>query len=176
MIYILITVAIILMVIIAFNRLVRARQMVKEAWSGVDVQLKRRHDLIPNLLDIVKGYSDYERSVFENVANLRSGDVRQIAEAENTVSGQIKTLLAVAEAYPDLKASTNFMDLQKNLSLVEDDLQYARRYYNGTVRDYNIKVQSFPSNICAAVFGFRNEEFFEIEYATERNAPDVEFN
>jgi len=166
--------------VLIFNRLVKARNLVDEAWSGVDVQLKRRHDLVPNLVEAVKGYSGHERTLLENIAQQRSkameADPQSNPQDENALTRQIKTLFAVAEAYPDLKANQNFLDLQKKLVEIEDALQYARRYYNGTVRDYNILVESFPSSIIASRMSYHTEHFFEIEYATERNAPDIAFN
>lgn len=166
--------------IIAFNRLVRASNLVNEAWSGIDVQLKRRHDLVPNLVQTVQEYASHEDKIFEKVARARSESMNVYAprakgEAENALSAQIKSLFAVAEAYPQVKAVTNFLDLQKNLTEIEDQIQYARRYYNGTVRDYNILRETFPNSILSRMFGFERDEFFEIEYATERTAPDVDF-
>ncbi len=148
-----------------FNGLVRQKNLMKEAWSGIDVQLKRRADLVPVLAESVKGYSRHEKNIFEDVASLRT-------QAE-IVKG-LKGLLAVAEQYPDLKASQNFLKLQKDLVDIEDNLQYARRYYNGTVRDYNTRVQSFPGVIVAKMFGFQPASFFEIEFATERKTPEVD--
>lgn len=173
-------VLIVVWVVVSYNLLVRARNMVSEAWSGIDVQLKRRHDLIPNLVESVKAYSSHERDLFENIAKTRTRSMDASAipakgEVENALSGQLKSLLAIAEAYPELKASANFVALQKSLVEVEDDLQYARRYYNATVRDYNIRVQSFPGLLIAGPFGFQRSEYFEIEYATERQAPDAKF-
>ena len=166
--------------IVIFNRLVRARNMVNEAWSGIDVQLRRRHDLVPNLVEAVEGYSKHERTLFEEITqtrveSLKAESAKARGEAETTLTGQLKTLFAVAEAYPDLKASSNFIELQKGLVEIEDQIQYARRYYNGAVRDYNIIAESFPSNLLANTFGFRKREFFEIEFATERQAPEVAF-
>lgn len=165
--------------VLIFNRLVKTRNLVDEAWSGVDVQLKRRHDLVPNLVESVKGYTEHEHTLFENIAQQRArtieGSAQHDPQDENALSRQVKTLFAVAESYPDLKASENFLDLQRKLVEIEDALQYARRYYNGTVRDYNILVQSFPSNIIASRMGYHTEHFFEVEYATERKAPDVTF-
>jgi len=162
---------------VLYNKLVRAKNRVREAWSGIDVQLKRRHDLIPNIIEAVKGYSSFERSVLEKVTKTRAlaAGARETSESENEISRGIKEIFAVAEAYPDLKANRSFLDLQKTLSEIENDLQHARRYYNGSVRDYNTLVQTFPTMIAAALFGFKPEEFFEIEYATERKAPDVDF-
>jgi LemA protein len=163
-----------------FNRLVRLRQMANEAWSGIDVQLKRRSDLVPNLVETVKGYAAHERSVLEEVAALRGaaravpeGDVAGRARAEGALSAGLGKLFALAEAYPDLKASGNFLELQKQLSALEDDLQMARRYYNGTVRNLNVMVQSFPSSVIAGMCGFTARDFFELADASERNVPQV---
>ena len=165
--------------VLIFNRLVKARNLVDEAWSGVDVQLKRRHDLVPNLVEAVKGYTEHEHTLFDQIAQQRGkamgGSAQLNPDDENALTRQIKTLFAVAESYPDLKANQNFLDLQKKLVEIEDALQYARRYYNGTVRDYNILVESFPSNIIASRMSYHTDHFFEIEYATERKAPDVAF-
>ena len=155
--------------VIVFNSLVRTRQMADEAWSGIDVQLKRRHDLVPNLVDTVKGYAGHERSVLEEVTQLRGaaralqqGDVAARAQAEGALSAALGKLFAVAENYPDLKASNNFLELQKQLSDLENELQMARRYYNGTVRNLNVLVQSFPSNLIAGMAGFTPRDFFEL--------------
>ena len=163
-----------------YNSLVRGRILVREGFSGVDVQLKRRHNLIPNLISTVEGYADFERSVLDDVTRLRTqamGDqsVDDKQRDENALSGALKTLFAVAENYPDLKASTNFLDLQQQLATIEDDLQKARRYYHGTVRNYNMRVQSFPSNLVAGMFGFQSSEFFELESLAEREVPKVPF-
>ena len=163
-----------------YNGLVQGRIQVKEGWSGIDVQLKRRHDLIPNLIETVKGYMKHEKGVLEEVTRLRSqvsGTVgtQNKAALENSITQALKTIFAVAENYPDLKANQSFSELQKNLGEIEGEIQMARRYYNGTVRDYNIQVQSFPSNIVANVFNFHPEEFFEIDVATERAVPEVKF-
>lgn len=164
--------------VVVFNRLVRGRQLVREAWSGIDVQLKRRHDLVPNLVKVVKGQMDYERGLMEIITAIRAsaGDVRRTGETESELTRQIRNVLAVAESYPDLTSGRAALELQRSLSEVEDDIQYARRYYNGTVRDYNTLVQSFPANAVAATFGFHSEDFFEIEYATQRQTPDVAFS
>lgn len=151
---------------IAFNLMVRDRNRLREAWSGIDVQLKRRADLVPALVEVVKGYAGHEKKLFTDVAAMRS--------SKDVVAG-LKGVFAYVENYPQLKADKNFLDLQKNLSDVEDDLQYARRYYNGTVRDYNTRIQSFPSLLLAGPAGFREEKFFEVEYVTERKNPDVAF-
>jgi len=170
---------IIISFIVRYNRLIKYRFLVKEAWSGIDVQLKRRHNLIPNLVETVKGYAKYEQGVFEKVTALRNEilnvkDARGGSEIENDLSKAIKSIFAIAENYPDLKANQNFLNLQKNISDIEDNIQMARRYYNGTVRDYNVGIQSFPNNIVANSFHFEPADFFEIEYATERRSPDVE--
>jgi len=164
---------------IAFNRLVRNRNLVREGWSGIDVQLRRRHDLIPNLVEAVRGYSRHEQTTFEQIAAQRNAaagatGVREAQDRENALTGQIRQLFALAEAYPDLKASTNYLDLQGRLTQIEDQIQMARRYYNGAARDYNISVESFPSNLVARLFRFQQAEFFQIETATERAAPKVE--
>ncbi len=163
----------------AFNRLVRHRNLVREGWSGIDVQLKRRHDLVPNLVETVKAYASFERRLITDVARLRSAvaaeaPLKVLQENENALTSRLRTVLALAEDYPELLANRSFLDLQEQLVEIEDHLQMARRYYNGTVRDYNIRVESFPSNLVAALFGFAAAEFFEIETATERRAPKVE--
>ena len=170
---------VILWAIVIFNRFIRGRNLVREAWSGIDVQLKRRYDLIPNLVETVKGYREHERKLFEDITELRSRCMRtervmEKAEAENALSRMLKNLFAVAEAYPELKANKNFLSLQYGLSEIEDQIQLARRYYNGTVRNYNIRVESFPSMIMAGLCGFKRADFFEIEYVTERQAPEVQ--
>ena len=172
-------VAIGLYIIIAFNSLVRTRQMANEAWSGIDVQLKRRSDLVPNLVEIVKGYAGHERSVLEEVTRLRgvaralpADDVASRAQAEGALSVALGKLVALAENYPDLKASANFLELQQELSQLETELQMARRYYNGAVRNQNVLVQSFPSNLIAGLFGFGQRQYFEISDA-DRAVPQV---
>lgn len=165
-------------IIVTYNSFIKQKNLIKEAWSGIDVQLKRRYNLIPNLVETVKGYSKYEKELFEKITSIRSKTIKfdnisEKAETESALSGMIKNLFAVAEAYPDLKASQNFLDLQKQLSEIEEQIQYARRYYNGTVRNYNISVESFPSNILAAVFGFKQEQFFEITLTSEKELPEV---
>jgi LemA protein len=167
--------------IVLFNRLVRRRQMANEAWSGIDVQLKRRSELIPNLVNSVKGYASHERSVLEEVTRLRGearalpeGDVAGRARAEGALSAALGRLFALAENYPDLKASNNFLELQRQLSDLENELQMARRYYNGAVRNLNVLVQSFPSNLIAGLFGFGTRDFFELGDAGERAVPQVD--
>ncbi|OPX24378.1 MAG: hypothetical protein B1H04_02215 [Planctomycetales bacterium 4484_123] len=164
---------------LAFNRLVRERNLVAEGWSGIDVQLKRRSNLIPALVEVVKGYSRHERKLLTDIAELRnrSRSVKQLKEreeSENALTDQLKGLFALAEAYPQLKADRQFLRLAEQLSEIEDQLQMARRYYNGAVRNYNIRVESFPSNLVARLFGFGRAEFFQVETATERAAPKVE--
>jgi LemA protein len=151
-----------------YNGLVRARLRVKEAWSGIDVQLKRRASLIPNLVETVKGYAQHEREVFENVTRARSmlqqaGTPAQAAEANNMLTQTLRSLFAVAEAYPDLKANQNFLDLQNELSDTEDKIAYARQFYNTNVLSYNTKTETFPTVIFANVFNFEPAEFFEAE-------------
>jgi LemA protein len=163
-----------------FNKLVKNRNLVLEGWSGIDVQLKRRYDLIPNLVETVKGYAGHEREVLARVVELRNSaasaqTATEKAPIENMLTQTLRQLFALAEAYPDLKANQNFLDLQGQLSEIEEQIQFSRRYYNGTARDMNILVQSFPSNIIANSFGFKMADYFEIELATERETPKVEF-
>ncbi len=167
--------------IVIFNRLVSTGQLANEAWSGIDVQLKRRADLVPNLVDTVKGYASHERQLFEEVTKLRNevrslpaGDVAGRAKAESALSGLIGRLLALAEAYPDLKASTNFLELQRELAKLEDEIQMARRYYNGAVRNLNTLIETVPSNIVARLTGFTQRAYFELTDAAERNVPRVQ--
>jgi len=164
--------------IIIFNRFIRLRALMQEAWSGVDVQLKRRHDLIPAIVDTVKGYAHYEKNLMEEITRMRGSmmtamSVKEKGAAENGLSQTLKSIFAVAENYPDLKANQNFLNLQKTLVDTEDQIQMARRYYNGTTRNYNILAESFPSNLIARAFNFKGADYFEIEYATERKVPDV---
>ena len=161
-------IAIGLYAIVVFNRLIRARNLVREGWSGIDVQLVRRSDLIPNLVETVKGYAGHERTLFAEIAQkrtqaLNTTGVSSRAAAEQELQASVRRMLAVAEAYPELKASQNFLELQKQLAELEDQLQLARRYYNGTVRDYNIGIQSFPDLLLARAFGFREEPYFETD-------------
>jgi LemA protein len=163
-----------------YNRLVRNRQMVQEGWSGIDVQLKRRADLIPNLIEAVKGYMGHERGVLEQVTELRAqslkaGGVGDKARVEGALGAALGNLFAVAENYPDLKASQNFIQLQQSLADIEDQIQLSRRYYNGAARNLNILVASFPSNLVANMFQFTPAEYFEIEDATDRAVPKVAF-
>ena len=173
----------VLFVIFSYNRLVKVKNRVKEAWADIDVQLKRRHDLIPNLVETVKGYASHEREVFENVTKTRAramnaeetGDPKKVAEAENQLAGALKTLFAVSENYPDLKASENFLELQKEIRDTEDKIQAARRFYNRNVRDLNIKTEMFPMSLIAKMFNFKKEDFFEVEDKEERENVKVEF-
>ena len=151
-----------------YNGLVKSKVRVDEAWSDIEVQLKRRYDLIPNLVETVKGYATHEASVFENVTKARSqamqaGSLKERLADENQLSGALKSLFAVAENYPDLKANANFMQMQNDIRDTEDKIQSSRRFYNGTVRDYNTKLQVFPTNIFASVMGFKIREFFDID-------------
>lgn len=162
-----------------YNRLVVLLNRIKEAWSGIEVQLKRRTDLIPNLVSTVKGYAKHEKSVFENVTKARSAlmsakGVAETQKAENMLSGALKSLFAVAEAYPELKASTNFQDLQKELSDTEDKIAYARQFYNSNVLAYNNTIKIFPNNFLASMFAFKEQEFFDVDEA-ETKPVKVEF-
>ena len=166
--------------IIAYNGLVKARQMAREAWSGIDVQLKRRANLIPNLLETVKGYMKHEGELLSKVTELRSQSMQERAVGEKArleekLSRSLANVFAVAEGYPELKANQNFSELQAELSEIEDQIQLARRYYNGTVRNLNIQVESFPGNIIAGIFKFTRAEFFEIEDPDDRVVPKVSF-
>jgi LemA protein len=163
-----ILVLIVLWLIFGYNGLVRDRNRVDGAWSQIDVQLKRRHDLIPNLVETVKGYAAHERGVFEQVTQARANAInaqgpQQQAEAENVLSGALKSLFAVAEAYPDLKANQNFLSLQEELTSTEDRVAYARQFYNDSVLSYNNKLQTFPRNVIAGMFNFEKREYFEGE-------------
>jgi LemA protein len=163
-----------------YNSLVGLRVRADSAWSDIDVQLKRRHDLIPNLVETVKGYAGHEKSTFENVTKFRSMAMQATgpadrAQAEGQLSMALKSLFAVAENYPQLRASENFTSLQKSLAEIEDNLQNARRYYNAVVRDLNTSIQVFPKNLVAGMFGFQQRAFFELESAAEREAPAVKF-
>ncbi len=171
--------------ILMYNRLVSARQKVKEAWSGIDVQLKRRYDLIPNLINTVKGYAGHERGTLEELTKARTaamavpeGKVAEKAKAEGALTGTLKTIFALAENYPDLKASQNFLELQTQLSETEDQIASARRIYNGNVTNMNVRVESFPSNVVAKNHGFKKEEFFELDEAEKeavKETPKVSF-
>jgi len=183
--WIIIAIIVLLIIIIAtmYNSLVSLVNRSKEAWSDIDVQLKRRYDLIPNLVKSVQGYADHEKKVFTDVTEARAkainaqgvGDQQQ---AENMLSGALKSLFAVAENYPELKASDNFSKLQDELTDTENKIEASRRFYNANVRDLNIKVESFPSNVIASMFGFKKRDLFEIEESQAeavKKAPDVDF-
>ena len=166
--------------IAGYNRLAYSKSLIEEAWSGIDIQLKRRYDLIPNLVNIVKGYSIHEKSIIEDIVNARAAcmgamKIDQKEKAELSLNHSLKTLFALAEAYPNLKANENFLALQKELSGIEDELQLSRRYYNGAVRNYTIKIVQFPSNIIAKIFGFSSVAYFEITRAEERDVPEIKF-
>ncbi len=171
---------IILGTIFAYNGLVKLRNRAKEAWADIDVQLKRRYNLIPNLVETVKGYAAHEREVFEKVTEARTRamgiqTLKEKSEAENVLSGTLKTLFAVSENYPQLRASENFLELQRELRDAEDKIQAARRFYNGNVRDLNIKIESFPANIIASIFKFKQMELFELEEPEKREPVKVSF-
>lgn len=176
-----IVIAVLLWVALAYNALVRIRQQVRESWSGIDTELKRRYDLIPNLVQTVKGYAAHEREVFEAVTEARSraaastGGADTQSRDETQLVASMNRLLAVAEGYPELKASANYRDLQKELANTEDRIQSVRRFYNANVRDLNTRIEVFPSNIIASLFGFRPEQFFEVERSAIRRAVDVNF-
>ena len=169
--------------IYVYNDLVRKRQLVEEGWSGIDVQLKRRADLIPNMLESVKGYMSHERETLQAVTDARAGvqaaqngSPAERGRAEGLLSGALGRLFAVAEAYPDLKANTTFIEFQQTLQTLEDEIQMARRYYNGAARNLNIAVESFPSNIVAGAFKFEKAEYFELENEADRAVPQVKFS
>jgi LemA protein len=170
---------VIIWLIAVYNDLIKSRNRVDEAWSDIDVQLKRRYDLIPNLVETVKGYAGHENQVFTKVTEARSQamqakGIEAKGKAENILSGTLKSLFAVAESYPDLKASTNFLQLQDELSDTENKIQASRRFYNGNVRDFNTKIQVFPNNMIAGVLGFKKYEFFQIG-DEEKAAPQIKF-
>ena len=163
-----------------YNSLVQLRVRTESPWTDIDVQLKRRHDLIPNLVETVKGYAAHEKGTFENIAKYRSMAMQATspadkAQAEGQLSTALKSLFAVAESYPQLQASQEFTELQNSLNSIEDNIQNARRYYNAVVRDYNTRVQSFPTNILAGMFGFQTRQFFEMESAADRENVAVKF-
>lgn len=170
-----------LLLVIIYNGLIKSRIRVDEAWSDINVQLKRRYDLIPNLVSTVKGYATHEAKVFEDVTKARTaamnaGGIAQKAEAENMLADTLKSLFAVSEAYPDLKANQNFMQLQSEVTDTEDKIQAARRFYNGNVRDYNTKLQVFPTNMLGGMLGFKNRDFFEVANQAEVEKPvEVKF-
>jgi LemA protein len=172
--------AVVLYAAVIYNRLVRQRNLAGEGWSGIDVQLKRRTDLVPNLVAVVKAHAAHERGVFERIAATRASSiaastVTQQASAEQALQSALGRLLAIAEAYPGLRADQNFLKLQEQLAEIEDQLQMARRYYNGTVRNLNISIQSFPDSLVARPLGFREQPFFELDDRAEAAAPTVAF-
>jgi len=179
MIIIGIVVVLLLYIILTYNGLVTLRNRVKEAWSDIDVQLKRRYDLIPNLVEVVKGYASHEKETLERVITARNvamsaNGAKEKGEAENVLSGALKNLFALSENYPDLKASTNFLELQKELTDTENKIQAARRFYNGNVKDFNTKIEMFPANIIANMFNFKANDFFSIADEEKEN-PQVKF-
>jgi LemA protein len=165
-----------------YNRLIRLRNTVKSSWSDIDVQCKKRYDLVPNLVETVKGYASHEKTVFEKVTQARAMAMQaaspaEMAKAENMLRDTLKSLFAVAEAYPELKANANFLQLQSQLQELENNIEYARRYYNAVVRDFNITIESFPSNLIASWFHFQQVEFFELETPeAERKPVKVSFS
>ena len=169
-----------LYLIVAYNGLVRIRNGVQEAWAQIDVQLKRRYDLIPNLVETVKGYAGHEKETLEAVIKARqvgidASGIKDQAMAENMITGALKSLFALSEAYPDLKANQNFLSLHEDLSSTENKIGFARQYYNNQVRIMNTRVEMFPTNIIAGMFGFKRAEFFELEEEAAREAPQVKF-
>lgn len=178
-----IIVLLILFVIGMYNSMVRFRNQVKNAWAQIDVQLKRRHDLIPNLIETVKGYMHHERETLESVTrartqavNVSGGSVAEQAQAENALSQTLRSLFAVSENYPNLKANQNFLALQEELTSTENKISFARQYYNDAVMKFNNKIQTFPANMMAGMFGFKEAESFELEAPAEREAPKVSFS
>lgn len=167
-------------IVAVYNSLISLKNKTQEAWSDIDVQLKRRYDLIPNLVETVKGYAKHEKGTLEKVTEYRSAAMKatnpgEKAKADNMLTETLKSLFAVAENYPDLKANQNFLDLQGQLSQVEETIQQSRRYYNGNVRDFNIKIETFPNNVFAGMLGFKKFDFFEVAEAKERDNVKVEF-
>jgi len=167
-------------VIFIYNRLVTLENRCEEAWSDIDVQLKRRHNLIPNLVETAKAYASHEKEVFQNVTEARSkaidaSNVEGQKEAENQLTGALKSLFAVSEDYPKLQASENFLELQKELRDTEDKIQSARRFYNNNVKELNIKIEKFPSNLIASLFGFEQKDLFEVESLSEKKTPELQF-
>jgi LemA protein len=163
-----------------YNGLVKSRNRTDEAWSDIDVQLKRRYNLIPNLVETVKGYAKHERELFEKVTKARTAamgaqSIEEHGQAENMLAGALKSLFAVAENYPDLKANQNFLELQRELSDTENKIQAARRFYNSNVRDFNIKIQKFPNTLVAGTLGFKNRDFFELEEEAAREPVKISF-
>jgi len=169
-----------LWLVLTYNGLVRLRNQVKNAWSQIDVQLKRRYDLIPNLIETVKGYAAHEKETLERVVQARqrgidASNVKDQQEAENMITGALRQLFALSEAYPDLKANQNFLALQEELASTENKIGFARQYYNDSTKEFNIRQEVFPANLVAPMLGFEPSDFFEIEEASQREAPKVEF-
>ena len=176
-----IVIVLVLIIISLYNNLVRLRQKVRNAWSQIDVQLQRRFDLIPNLVDTVKGYMNHEEGTLTKIAELRTSwanasGVAEKAELDNQLSGALKTIMAVSESYPDLKANTNFVELQEELKATEDKLAFARQFYNDTVTMYNTKLEVVPSNIVASLFGFKAEALFKTDSSEAKQNVKVDFN
>ena len=176
---VLLVLAVLIWGIATYNNLVRLKNLVAEGWSGIDVQLKRRSNLIPNIVETVKGYAAQEKDILTEVTQARAGlgkeDIGERAGAEKALGQSLMKLFAVAEAYPDLKADQNFRDLQNELSALEDVIQKSRRYYNGTVRDFNILIEQFPSSLISRMYNFQQAQFFELENEEDRSVPKVEF-
>ncbi|MCK4745127.1 LemA family protein [Candidatus Parcubacteria bacterium] len=180
---IIVVVVVILWLIGVYNALIRLKNRTDEAWSDIDVQLKRRYNLIPNLVETVKGYAAHEKETLEKVVQARNaamsaqsgGDAKKLAEAENVLSSTLKSIFALSESYPDLKANQNFLELQRELSDTENKIQASRRFYNGNVRDFNTKLEVFPTNMIAKQLKFEKKEFFEIKEAEEKKNVKVEF-
>ncbi len=177
---ILLVIVLVIYAIYIYNKLIRNRTLVDEAWSGIDVHLKKRYDLIPNLVNTVKGYASHEKEIFEKLAELRAAgmgasSVKDHSAAEMNISRALGQLFAIAENYPELKANQNFVELQKEVSNIESDLQKARQYYNGTVRNYNIMIEQFPSNLIASSTNHVPAEFFELSNDAERSVPEIKF-
>ncbi len=179
MIFVLVAiVSIVVWMVILYNDIIHRRNLVREAWSGIETQLKRRHDLIPRVVDAVKGYMKYEKELLERITMQRTmsmsvNSIKEKGENENALSTSLRSLFAVAENYPDLKSNRSVTELQKALIDTEDQLQYARRYYNGTVRDFNTRLQTFPGNIVGSIFSFKPAEYFALENDAERETPSA---
>lgn len=181
LIVLVIAAAVIIAAVGIYNALIKLRNTSEQSWSDVDVQLKRRYDLVPNLVETVKGYASHEKETFEKVVEARNramgaASPEDKAQAENFLQSTLKSLFALAEAYPELKANQNFIELQTELSEIEEQIQLARRYYNAVVRDLNTKIESVPSNIVANMFGFEKREYFELDSTEERKVPEVDFS
>lgn len=171
-------VVLVLFIILVYNKLVSLRNLAREAWSGIDVQLKKRHELIPRLVDVVKGYASHEQNLLTHITELRNlaskeNDLKAQEKVQIGIAQDLGKLFVIVENYPELKANENFAQLQIEISKVEHDLQRARRYYNGSVRDLNTKIQQFPSNIIASIFKFEDEPFFDIQNESERAVPQI---